>query len=169
MRLHTSVAALAALTLLPAATAGAAPNQSAALDAVGAKSTWSTPVALGAVYGEPVAGRAPHCSPIFNCDTTLIHVGAPGDLQVDIAGQGIGGQDTLKDVDLHLYASDPSGAQGDLLYESTGATAQESVAAPDVEPGYYLALVDWYLGVGSVNGTAQLLPPTPPDAGSDGS
>jgi hypothetical protein len=165
MRLHISVAALAAISLTCAGTAAAAPNRSGALDAVGAKYTWSSDNQVGAVYGSPVAPHAPHCSPIFACDTTLIHTGELGDLVVDIAGQGLGGQDTLKDADVHVYASDASGTQGDLVGESTGPSAVEEADIPDVDPGYYLVLVDWYLGVGSVNGTAQLGTPTPPDTG----
>jgi hypothetical protein len=165
MRLRISVAALAALTLLPAATAAAAPNRSGSLPAENTKYTWSTAVQTGAVYTSTVSGHVPACSPLFSCDATLVKTDVLGDLQVDIAGQGVNGQDTLKDVDLHVYSSDASGTQGDLQAQSTGATASESVSLPDLEPGYYLVYLDWYLGVGSVDGTAQLFPPTPPDDG----
>jgi hypothetical protein len=163
-RIKTAGAAIVALALLPAATFAATPNRTGTLADEGAKYTWTSDVATGFVYGAPVAPKAPHCTPIFSCDYTLVKTEKYGDLQVDIAGQGIGGQDTLKDIDLHVYASDATGATTDgPLAESTGATATESVVLPDADPGYYLVEVDWYLGVGSFDGTATLLAPTPPD------
>ena len=163
-------AGLAALTL-PVATAAAAPDRTAdkTLAADGDAYTWTTADNLGAVYGDPVAPKAPHCSAIFACDQTLIQVGdhadTPLDLQVDIAGTGqdLNGNNTLKDVDLHIYASDKDGTQGDLLGESTSANPSESVTLSEVQPGYYLVLVDWFLGYGHVDGSAKLLPTPPPD------
>lgn len=166
LRITTVAPVLAAAALLPAATAAAAPNRSATLADIGAKTTWTSAVQVGAVYGDPVAGKAPHCSPIYSCDDTLIKTEQYGDLQTDIAGTGVGGQDTLKDVDLHVYASDASGAVGELLAESTSANPSEAVNLPDVEAGYYLVEVDWFLGIGSVDGAATLLPPTPPEEGT---
>jgi hypothetical protein len=160
MRLRTTVFAA---VLLIAAPAAAAPNRSGALSAVGAKYTWTSDVATGFVYGSPVAPKAPHCNPIFSCDDTLVKSDEYGDLQFDIAGKGLNGQDTLKDIDLHVYLSDATGAAGELLAESTSAAPSESVYLTDAEPGYYLVEVDWYLGVGSFDGTASLLPPTPPE------
>src|SRR3954453_11265920 len=174
MRLHISVAAVAAILLSAAPTALAAPNRSGELGAVGSSYSWSTDAGGGAVYGALTASGAPasvvpHCSPVFNCDYTLVKTGELGDLSIGIAGQGLGGQSTLKDVALHVYYSDATGKQGDLVGdeagESTGATASEGVLLQSVAPGYYLVLVDWYLGVGSVNGKADLLPPTTPDEG----
>jgi hypothetical protein len=166
LRMFTAVA-LAALAL-PVATASAA-NRTAStpLAKDGDKYTWTTADSLGAVYGDPVAPKAPHCSPIFACDTTLIRVGdhpdTPLDLQVDIAGTGqsAGGENTLQDVDVHVYTSDASGTQGDLLGEGTSPNPSESVYLSDIQPGYYLVLIDWYTGFGHVDGNAHLVP-TPP-------
>ena len=153
--------AIAAATLLPAASAVAA-DHSAELTVGGTPFAWTSDVQSGAVVVSDVADRAPACSPIFGCDTTLVHTDARGNLQVDITGTGVGGQDTLKDVDLHIYLSDADGTPVELYGESTGETADESYAIEDADPGYYLVVVDWYLGVGSVDGTAALQAPTTP-------
>lgn len=167
MSLRTPKAALiVAAVLLPAAPAAAAPARTGEVKTIGEKYTWSSDVAVGAVYGSPVAPKAPHCSQIFSCDDTLVKVGEYGDVQFDIAGVGFQGQDTLKDIDLHVYSSDASGAIGELQGESTSANPSESVSLLDMEPGYYFVEVDWFLGVGSYDGTVQSLPPTPPDDGS---
>ena len=164
-------AALLVAATLPAATAAAAPDRTATkpLGADGDKYTWTTADQLGAVYTSDVSSKVPACSPIFACDQTLIQVGdhtdTPLDLQVDIAGTGqdVGGNNTLSDVDLHVYASDKDGTQGELLGQGTGSTATESVYLSDIQPGYYLVYADWYLGYGHIDGTAKLLPTPPPD------
>jgi hypothetical protein len=162
-----ALAAAAALALLPAAVAGAAPNRNAELKTVGQTATWTSAVQAGAAYGNLAGGapanRIPHCSPAFACDYTLVKVGELGDASFSITGAGVGGQDTLKDIDLHVYASDAAGTTGELLVESTSNAASESVELIRLEPGYYLAEVDWYLGVGNYAGTAALAPPSPPE------
>lgn len=160
MRSRTAplAAALAALALVPAV-ATAAPNREAPLATEGATYEWTSAVATGAVYTSDVAEKVPACSPIFSCDATLIKTEVPGDLKIGIKGVGLGGQDTMKDLDLHVYLSDEAGTPGESLAESVGATATESAFIEDAEPGYYLVYVDWYLGAGSFNGTAALLTP----------
>ena len=162
-----TAAALVAVAL-PVATASAADRTAdKPLAADGDKYTWTTADNFGAVYGSPVADRVPHCSPVFACDTTLIQVGehpdTPLDLQLDIAGTGqdVGGNDTLMDIDLHVYTSDKDGTQGDLLGESTSANPAETVYLADIAPGYYLVEIDWFTGYGHADGTAKLVP-TPP-------
>jgi hypothetical protein len=167
LRMFTAAALVAAA--LPVASAAAAPDRTGAtpLAKDGDKYTWTSADNFGAVYGDPVAPKAPHCTPIFACDATLIQVGphpdTPLDLQADIVGTGqdLGGNNTLKDVDLHVYKSDKDGTQGELLGESTSANPSETVLLSDIQPGYYLLLTDWYLGYGHVDGTAKLVP-TPP-------
>jgi len=166
MRLRSSLltAALAALAVLPAAAtaATAAPDREGTVAIGGEPFTWSTDVATGAVFMSDVAERVPACSPVFSCDATLIRTGDYGNLLVEVSGQGLEGQETLADVDLHVYVSNADGAQGELLMEDTSADAQESVLLEDVPAGYYLVYVDWYLGAGSVDGTATLQEPTTP-------
>jgi hypothetical protein len=163
LRITTLAPVLVVAALLPAATAAAAPNRTADLATEGAKFTWSTDVATGAVYTSDVSSRVPACSPVFSCDATLIKTDVLGNLQLGITGKGVNDQDTLKDVDLHVYLSDAEGTQGELWGESAGASADEAYTVENAEPGYYLVVIDWYLGVGSVDGTAELAPPTPPE------
>jgi hypothetical protein len=160
MRSRTAplAAALAALALVPAV-ATAAPNREAVLATEGATYPWTSEVATGFVYTSDVAENVPACSPIFSCDATLIKTEVPGDLRIGIKGVGLGGQDTMMDLDLHVYLSDEAGTAGEVLAEGVGATATEAAFLEDAEPGYYLVYVDWYLGAGSFEGTADLLTP----------
>jgi hypothetical protein len=152
------VGALAALALIPA-TAAAAPDRSGELAALDTTYEWSSDVKTGAVYTFDVAENVPPCTPIFSCDATLVKTAELGDLRIKIEGVGLGDQDTLSDVDLHVYASDEDGTQGDLVGEDTSADANEAVVYEDAPAGYYLVYVDWYLGVGSIDGTATLSTP----------
>jgi hypothetical protein len=156
MRSSALAVALIGLAALPAA-ASAAP--AATFGAYGDTYKWSSDPGAGAVYTSDVSSRVPACSPIFNCNQVLIETTAPGDLQVAVKGVGLQGQDTLKDVDLHVYESDADGTKGEVLNESTGSTADETVLVEDAAPGFYLLYTDWYLGVGSIDGTATLLEP----------
>jgi hypothetical protein len=153
-------AGIAALAILPAAASAA--DRSIELGGIDASETWTSETLTGVVYGSDVTDVAPipHCSELWSCDATLIRTGAYGNLVVDIAGEGMQGQDTLKDVDLHVYVSNKNGSEGELIGESTSAAASESYAAEDLPAGYYLVVVDWYLGAGSVDGTATLTVPT---------
>jgi hypothetical protein len=100
------------------------------------------------------------CNPVvFQCDTYLVKVDEDaGDLLFEIAGEG---QNT-KDLDLHVYWSDADGTQGDLLGESTSEGATEAVSTGELEPGYYLVVVDYYLAVaGTYTGKVTFTPPAP--------
>ncbi|MCW2992174.1 MAG: hypothetical protein JWM73_2768 [Solirubrobacterales bacterium] len=160
MRLRTAPLAVLAAAFAIAPAGAWAADRSATLSEEGAKYTWSSAVQTGAVYTSDVSDHAPACSPVFSCDTTLIQTDRYGNVQVEIAGKGVNDQDTLKDVDLHVYVSNADGAQGELIQESVGATADEATLLEDLPAGFYLVKVDWYLGVGSVDGAATLLAPT---------
>ena len=161
LRIASLVAVAAALAIGPASASAA--DQSVELAAIGATSTWTSAEKTGFVYGSDVVDNVPvpHCSELWSCDTTLIKTGELGDLVVDIAGKGLSGQDTLKDIDLHVFASNEAGDEGELIGESAGATASEAFTAFDAPAGYYLVVVDWYLGVGSYDATATLALPQP--------
>jgi hypothetical protein len=152
----------AAFAIAPAG-AVAAPDREASLSGEGATTTWTSEVGTGAVYTSNVADRVPACSPAFSCDQTLIQTDRYGNLDVSIAGKGVNDQDTLKDIDLHVFISNADGTQGELLQEGTSAAPSESVVIEDLPAGYYLVYVDWYLGAGSFDGTATLAAPTTPD------
>ena len=156
----TAGLALAALALPSAA----APDRTASLTRESTVHEWTGKSGTGAVYTSDVASQVPACSAAFSCDATLLEVTAPGKLVVSIAGVGVQGQDTMKDLDLHVYRSDAAGSQGALVGESTSETANETVSKTRLQPGFYLVYVDWYLGAGSYTGKATLTPdplPTP--------
>jgi len=145
------VALTAALALVPAASALAAPpEKQATLDPTTPSYTWTGGPGSGAVYTTTVAKRVGCNAALFYCDFVLVHTTQVGTLTLatDTADA------TLKDIDLHLYTSDADGTQGDLWSESTGETAQETIAEPGLPAGYWLVKVDYYLGAGSYTGTA---------------
>lgn len=162
MRLITALVAAGALAIAPAA-ASAATDRSAELSGIGASTSWTSAEKTGFVYGSDVTDNVPvpHCSELWSCDTTLIKTGELGDLVVGVTGKGLNGQDTLKDIDVHVYESTADGEQGELIGESAGSTATESFTAFGAPAGYYLVVVDWYLGAGSYDGTASLNLPVP--------
>jgi hypothetical protein len=96
------------------------------------------------------------CQPgIHECDDTLIKVDVPGVLTV----KTVDGDPTVLDTDLQLFLSDESGAPGTQLKESAAPTptSVEAVSA-EVDPGYYIARVDYAVGQGSVPGEATFEP-----------
>jgi hypothetical protein len=164
MRLRFApLAVVAAAFAIAPAGASAAPDREASLAGEGATTTWTSEVGTGTIYGSPIDDRAPACSPVFSCDQTLIQTDSYGNLEVAIVGKGVNDQDTLKDIDLHVFISNADGTKGELLQESTSAAPSESVVIEDLPAGYYLVYVDWYLGAGTFDGTATLAAPTTPD------
>lgn len=158
MRLLAPLAAVAA-ALVMAPGAWAAANRSGDLPQVGSNYTWTSASGTGLVFSSDVSDHVPACSPVFSCDTTLVKTEDYGNLLVEIADSSGG---TLKDVDLHVYVSNENGDQGELVGESISDQANEAYLAEDVPAGYYLVYVDWYLGTGTVDGTATLQEPTDP-------
>lgn len=162
MRLRIApFAAAAAFALIPAATAAAAPDRTVSL-APGAAETWDSEVKSGFVYTSSVASRVPACTAAFGCDVTLVETTEYGNLKVDVVGKGVHDQNTLNDVDVHIYVSNENGAQGDLYGEDTSPDADETVLVEDLPAGFYLVVIDWYFGIGSIDATAALLDPTTP-------
>ena len=156
----TFVAAIGALALFPAA--GLAVERETTLSADQPEFKWTTAEQTGAVYGSDVSSQVPACSAAFSCDSTLVQTDRYGNLEVSIAGKGVQGQPTLEDVDLHVYVSNANGTQGELLGEGVTAESTENVVLDDLPAGFYLVYIDWYLGAGSVDGTAKLSDPTTP-------
>jgi hypothetical protein len=149
----------AALALVPAASALAAPpDKQATLNSTTTNYKWSGGPGTGAVFTSTVGNKV-GCNPaIFYCDFVLIKTEEPGSLVTSIGTT----DQTLQDADLHVYESDADGTQGDLWGESTGSTASETVGLDDLPAGYWLVKVDYYLGAGSYQGTADFTPsPTP--------
>ena len=174
--MHRSLIALAAagaLALVPA-TAGAATGGTATLDK---PFKWSggpgqglfLPLLLDQAPAGPGAD-AVACTDVSECDDTLVKVEAAdagNDFTVNLAGDAGDTPDTPlegADLDLFVYKSDASGAQGDEVGNSTSETANESVVLGGVEAGYYLVRVHYYEAVNATyDATATLSVPVPPD------
>jgi hypothetical protein len=153
-RFAAAAGTLAITAALGAAAPALAADKSATLSTAKPSFAWDGGPGNGLVYTSTVSNRTP-CNPVvFSCETILLKLSNAGnDLVVNIAGQG----ENTKDLDLHLYFSDAKGTQGDLLYESTGETAEETVSTGPIDAGYYLVVVDYYLAVaGTYKGTAKL-------------
>ena len=141
----TKLASLFTLLVLVVAVgiAQAAPSRNSALDP-GGKFTWDGPVGYGFDYLGNGTDNALPCGSTHQCDDTLIKTSAVGDLTVHIKGD----TSEPEDMDLYVYASDQSGAQGKLLKEGVTAAPDETVVIGEADPGYYLVRADWALGAG---------------------
>src|SRR3954471_15116052 len=162
MRPLARLAAAAGTLAITAALGAAAPalaatTQSATLTKAKPSFAWDGAAGNGLVYTSTVSSRVPCNDATFHCETILLNLpAAVDDLTVQIAGDG---GPATKDMDLHLYFSDKDGTKGDMLYESAGETADEAISTGELDAGYYLAVVDYYLAVaGSYKGTATITP-----------
>jgi hypothetical protein len=159
--MRTVIPRLAALTavlaLVPAASALAAPpDKQATLNSTTTNYKWTGGPGTGVVFTSTVGNRVGCTDGLFYCDFALIKTEEPGSLVTAISTT----DPTLKDADLDVYESDADGTQGDLWGESTSDSAAETVALTDMPAGYWLVKVDYYLGGGSYNGTADFTPAT---------
>ena len=97
------------------------------------------------------------CTPgIHDCDDTLLKVENAGQLTIKTTSSDPAAADT----DLQLFESDESGKVGKQLQEGAKPTPDpnEQVSAA-VEPGYYIARIDYAVAAqGVVNGEATLEP-----------
>jgi hypothetical protein len=155
-RLAAAVGAAAATVCLAATPALAAPDQSATLDAAHPSFAWDGGPGFGVLGDEAVSKSVPCDTPGYDCELVLVRTTEPGNIDFSIAGDGA---PTTHDIDLHVYFSDKDGTQGDLIGEGISSAPDEAVATGDVDPGYYLAKVDYYLSVaGTYKGTAAFTP-----------
>ena len=147
-----------AAALLMAAPAGAAPARNATLGPGALTYTWDS-IGSG-VLGLQDAMDALGCVPIVHdCDDTLIEVKLPGRLTITTSSSDPAAVDT----DLQVFAADSSGNTTEELQESAAATPtpNESVAV-EIEPGFYVARVDYAVAAnGTVQGEAKLEPMIP--------
>lgn len=160
-----ALGALAALAIPSAALA--APDRTYNLNSGKPTAEWSG-TGTGAVVTADVQELVA-CTPGINdCDFTLVKLDSYGQLTVGLTS----GDATAVDIDLHLYESDESGTQGKLLKESVSPTATEQIVV-ELDPGYYLVMIDYYAGGGGFDANAKwesLAPPveeggaTPPPA-----
>lgn len=117
---------------------------------------WTFGPGTGVLLDGLVSAKAP-CTAVLNtCDFTLIQLGDPGTLNVTTSSD----DQTVVDIDLHVFTSDADGTQGDLLGESKGGTPAEAFSE-DLDPGYYLVKVDYLAGAGNYNGAATFAPRPP--------
>src|SRR3954447_11060434 len=124
-RIAAAAGTLAIVSALGVATPALAADKTATLSTAKPSFAWDGGPGNGLVYTSTVSKKV-GCNPaVFSCETLLLKLSNAGnDLLLNIAGQG----DNTKDIDLHLYFSDAKGTQGDLLYESTGETADEAIS-----------------------------------------
>lgn len=157
VRLAAAVGAAAAMACLAAAPALAAPDYTATMNAAHANFAWDGGPGTGILLDEAVSAKAPGCDiPGYDCEFLLVKLTETGNLDFAIAGDGA---PTTHDIDLHVYFSDKDGAQGDLIAEGISSEPDEAVATGDVDPGYYLAKIDYYACVaGTYKGTAAFTP-----------
>ena len=156
-RLAAAAGAVAAIACLGPAPALAAPDYTATLGAAKASFAWDGGPGTGILLDEAVSAKAPACDiPGYDCEFLLVNLTDPGNLDFAITGDGA---PTTHDIDLHVYFSDKDGTQGDLIGEGISSAPDEAVSTGDVDPGYYLAKIDYYASVaGSYKGTVAFTP-----------
>ena len=141
-----------------AAPAMAAPARTQDLAANGTPFTWTDGPrsALGTELTEPPMDM---CDPTgWPCDDTLLHVTEAGTLTVEAKADGL----VRPDVDIYLYMSDATGAEGDL-WDSSETTSADETLVEELDPGYYLFRVAYFSGINDTYaGSAKLDPPTTP-------
>jgi hypothetical protein len=162
------VPAILAVAGLAAPSALAAPNHSGTLGKIGDKFAWSdnnNRFALGTDVAAPPEQVASTCSdPGMPCDTTLLNVTAPGQLDIEVHDTGL----VRPDIDIYLYASDKDGKVGDEIGRSESVNADEFASVQIDEPGYYLLRVAYYSGVqNNSTGKATLNEIPPPEEEED--
>lgn len=146
-----AITAAAAVLALPAL---AAPDRSSTLDAATTKFEWDG----GPVTGTPAEEETEN-------DDTLLAIGTPGSLKVDITDP----DDTTLDIDLRIYkANDAGEPQGQPVKVSETESAEETATVTVTEGKYLVRVVGWLALEGFYKGTATLTPDTggsPPPAG----
>lgn len=103
-------------------------------------------------------------SGLRDCDDTLVELKVPGKLTAKVTG----GDPTVVDVALDLYAADSTGKVGkQLKQDDQNATLSESVSG-EFDPGFYVVRVDYMTGQGAVNMEVSFAPvePTPVEPGT---
>jgi hypothetical protein len=152
---------VAAVSVLLAATAFAAPVREGAVSASAPVYAWDGGPGNGS--GQGVA--AARCTPVvYECEDTLVKVDDPGDLVAEVkAGEG------ANDLDVAIYKSDESGTT-DSAPNADNPNAEDVSTGKDakttlkkVTPGYYVVRVRIFDGVQAAwKGTATLKVPPPP-------
>lgn len=121
----------------------------------------------GMAYTEitPLAPLNPRCAAVtHDCETTLVRVDDAGRLffriypRLENAAEMAANNAALFDIDLHIYESDSTGAQKVHVGSSLTAGSEEAVYVSRGKVGYYLVVVEWYLGTGDYTGSVQLVP-----------
>lgn len=163
----TLLAALCATLLLAAPAAAQQMDYEGTLNASSTTFAWDGGPGSGFTYTSSVANNVPCDTPgLRDCEYLLLNVQVGGDLTLTIDGQ----EDTLEDIDVHLYQSNASGEAGKLVVEGTSPEPDEKISKARLPAGYYLAMMDYYLGAGTYKGTVAFKPSgaTPPGGGGGG-
>ena len=154
---------VAAVALVAAVPAGAAPAREAVLGVEVTSYTWEHGPVVSA--GSDAANPLTMCTdPGFPCDDTLIELTAEGRLKlVTTAVEELpNGLAYRPDVDIYLYRSDRAGTVGQQVAASETPDATETITVARAKPGFYLLRVAYFSGINvSYEGTATFthLPP----------
>ena len=82
-----------------------------------------------------------------DCDDTLVELKAPGKLSAKVTG----GDPSVVDVALDLYAADSSGKVGKKLKQDDQNASLSEAVSGEFDPGFYVVRVDYLTGQGAVN------------------
>jgi hypothetical protein len=164
------------LAIAIAAPASAAPDYTATLSAAATTFAWDGGPGNGFNKTEALA-VTPCGSPNHDCEDLLAKVDTTGSVLAQIVDPDEAtDNDTAntRDLDLVIFQSDASGAEGKQLKSTEGLGSSEKVTFSVPNPGYYLVRVDFYRGANvTYKGTLTLspdtaVPETPPTATAPG-
>jgi hypothetical protein len=141
--MHKPFLAVAVALVLPATAAAA--DHTATLDQTAKTFKWDSTAGPGTF-------ELQGCGATTGCDTTLLHVTDPGTLVASITADP-----TLTDANLRIALSNAAGDEVAVAAEATGLIADEKLAVPVEDAGYYLVTITDETGFGAVHGTAELL------------
>jgi hypothetical protein len=141
--MHKTFLALAVALALPATAVAA--DRTAELGAAAKTFKWDTAAAPGTF-------ELQDCGPTTGCDATLLHVTDPGTLVASITADP-----TLTDANLSIEGSNAEGKEIGVIAQATGLTADEKLAVPVEQPGWYIVKIVDETGFGAVHATAELL------------
>ena len=150
------LAATVVAALVFAAPAAAAPDRTAPDFTADVTSfDWTGKLGVGFAPLTQIDAKLPCGSPGHDCDTTLMHVLVPGSLSVVSASS----DKQSVDVDLHLWASDSTGAKLEELASSTGGSAAEAVSIDSIGDEWFLVEANYATVVaGTYTGKATFAP-----------
>lgn len=147
-RMSLRAAGLAALTVatVSAAVAWAAPARTFTFDS--AKTEKYDAQGSGLATFSDGSVPVEQCTAgLRDCDDTLVELKSPGKLTAKVTG----GDPSVVDVALDLYAADASGKVGKQLKQDDQNASLSEAVSGEFDPGFYVVRVDYLTGQGAVN------------------